>query len=273
MPDLDTARSFLFVPGDRPERFAKAAASGAHAVIIDLEDAVAPDAKASARRHIIAYLDEHDSRSVLVRINDAESSYFEDDLLLSSHPKIAGVILPKANERHTIELAHRLNQPVWPLLETVQGVSEARSLALAPNIGRLLLGTIDLSLEMGLQMDHPGGQAMLDQARFALVSASCLAGIAAPVDGVFADLDDMHGLAAAAQYARATGMGGMMCIHPRQIEHVHEGFAPHAVDLEWAEAVIEASLHEKSSFRFRGQMVDKPVLDRARRILSQTKPG
>ena len=268
MPDLKAARSFLFVPADRPERFAKAAASGAHAIIIDLEDAVSPDAKADARSNILEYLDGNRAGHVLVRINDAESPFYAGDLDVARHPNLAGTILPKANRRHTTELVYKLERPVWPLVETIQGISEVAEFSQLPNIGRLLLGTIDLSLEMGLDMGHAGGQAMLDQARFTLVAASGLADIAAPIDGVFPSLEDEEGLIAAAQYARAAGMGGMMCIHPRQTALVHDAFAPTAADLEWAQSVIDASVNEKSSFRFRGQMIDKPVLDRARGILN-----
>lgn len=267
MIDLKSALSFLFVPGDRPERFAKAAESGAHAIIIDLEDAVSPEAKAAARANIMDYLDEDGSGHILVRINDAESPYYEGDLDVARHPKLAGTILPKANSRHTTELVYKLERPVWPLVETIQGISEVAEFSQLPNIGRLLLGTIDLSLDMGLDMGHAGGQAMLDQARFTLVAASGLADIAAPIDGVFPSLDDEEGLSAAARYARAAGMGGMMCIHPRQTAAVHSAFAPSSADLEWAQAVIDASVNEKSSFRFRGQMIDKPVLDRASSIL------
>ena len=268
MIHLNSARSFLFVPGNRPERFAKAAASGAHAIIIDLEDSVSPDDKADARVNSLKYLNEAKGGNILVRINDAQSAFYEGDLDVARHPKLSGVVLPKANTRHVSELAHKLECAVWPLVETIQGVFEVNELAQLPNVKRMLLGTIDLSLEMGLSMEHPGGQAMLDQARFKLVSASGMAVISAPVDGVFPSLDDEAGLIAAAQYARASGMGGMMCIHPGQIGAVHTAFAPAASDIEWAKAVIEASANEKSSFRFCGQMIDKPVLDRARDILN-----
>ena len=268
MSDLNSARSFLFVPGDRPERFAKAAASGAHAIIIDLEDAVAPGDKVDARRNIIKYLDGTKDGNILVRINDAESTFYEGDLDVARHPNLSGVILPKANSRHVTELVYKLERSIWPLVETVQGVSEVDEFAQLPNVKRLLLGTIDLSLEMCLDMTHPGGKAMLDQARFKLVCASGLAAIASPIDGVFPSLEDQPGLVATAESARASGMGGMMCIHPRQIGAVHAAFSPSATDIEWAEAVIEASVGEKSSFRFRGQMIDKPVLDRARNVLA-----
>lgn len=268
MTDLKSARSFLFVPGDRPERFDKAAASGAHAFIIDLEDAVSPEDKADARFNIIKYLNEVEGGNILVRINDAESAFYEDDLDVAQHPNLSGVILPKANTRHVTELVYKLERSVWPLVETIQGVSEVNEFAHLPNVNRMLLGTIDLSLEMGVDMAHPGGKSMLDHARFKLVSASGMAALSAPIDGVFPSLDDEPGLISAAEYAKATGMGGMMCIHPRQIGAVHTAFAPSVTDIEWAKAVIEASANEKSSFRFRGQMIDKPVLDGARAILA-----
>ncbi|WP_264212025.1 HpcH/HpaI aldolase/citrate lyase family protein [Leisingera thetidis] len=269
MTDLNFARSFLFVPGDRPERFAKAAQSGAHAMIMDLEDAVADAAKAEARRNIRAYLDESHPQNILVRINNAENRGFAADLDVAQHEGLAGVILPKANHAQVADLARHLSRPVWPLIETAQGVSEAAAIAGLPNCGRMLLGTIDLSQEMGLDMEHPGGQAMLDHARYQLVSAACRAGRPAPIDGVFPSLEDAQGLKAAAKHAAAIGMSGMMCIHPRQIEAIHAAFFPTDTEIEWAGAVLAASQTEKSSFRFRGQMVDKPVLARATTILSR----
>lgn len=267
MADLNSAHSFLFVPGDRPERFAKAAGSGAHAIIIDLEDAVAPEAKAEARANVLGYLENEAECPILLRINDAESSSYEADLQIAQHPGLAGIVLPKATARHATELVYKLDRPVWPLVETLQGVVEVADIASLPNIGRLLFGTIDLSLEMGLDMNHAGGKAMLDHARFELIAASRLAKIPAPVDGVFPSLDDPDGLSAAAHYVRATGMGGMMCIHPRQTGAIHDAFVPSPAERDWAQAVIAASLTEKSSFRFRGQMIDKPVLELAQRIL------
>ena len=270
MSDLSTARSFLFVPGDRPERFAKAASTGAHAVIIDLEDAVAPEDKLAARSNIVSYLDSVADENILVRINDAESDFYSEDLCVARHPRLSGVILPKANKKHTAKLIDKLDRPIWPLIETVHGISDVGEIAQLPNVARLLLGTIDLSLEMGLDMNHPVGRAMLDQARFALVIASCMADLAAPVDGVFPSLEDEARLQDTAEHARAAGMGGMMCVHPRQINVVNEAFATSETELEWASAVLAAAVTEKSSFRFRGQMVDKPVLERAHSFLSSS---
>lgn len=269
MTDLKSGQSFLFVPGDRPERFAKAAASGADAIIIDLEDAVSPDAKATARAHALNYLNSRPSGHVLLRINDAQSAFFEEDVEASQHPSLAGVVLPKANLESTRALGIKLKCPVWPLIETVEGLSRAAEIASLGNIARLMLGTIDLALEMGLDAAHQGGKAMLDQARFALLMASHRAKIPPPVDGVWPSLEDQDGLITTAVYARAAGMVGMMCIHPRQVEALHRTFAPDAAELEWARALLAASKNERASFRFRGQMIDKPILDRARKTLDR----
>lgn len=262
-----SAHSFLFVPGDRPERFSKATASGAHAVIIDLEDAVSPNDKEDARNNALTYLDSVTNEQVFVRINDADSTFYDDDLLVAKHANLAGVILPKANTLHTQELVRTLDRPVWPLVETALGVSQVKQIAQSPRVKRLLLGTIDLSLQLRLNLMHSAGQAMMDQARFALVSASHQANLPAPVDGVFPSLDDEAGLRRNAEYACAAGMGGMMCIHPLQLQAVHNAFAPSKAAVEWARAVLAASVSEKHSFRFRGQMVDKPILERAVSIL------
>ncbi|MGR3621842.1 HpcH/HpaI aldolase/citrate lyase family protein [Pseudophaeobacter sp.] len=267
MTDLTSARSFLFVPGDRPERFGKAAASGAHAIIIDLEDAVAPEAKMKARHHAKKFLDQVAVEKVLVRINGIESAFFEADLALSNHPSLSGVILPKADAESCSKVVQKLENPVWPLIETVRGLVDLREIVSLSDLGRLLLGTIDLSLDLGLEMDHPGGQTALDAARFMLVTNSRLGDLPPPIDGVFTNLDDTTGLQNATEHACASGMGGMMCIHPRQTSVVHAAFAPSEAEVEWAQAVVLASEGQKGSFQFRGKMVDKPVLDRAQGTL------
>lgn len=273
MPNLKSARSFLFVPGDRPERFVKAAAAGAHAIIIDLEDAVSPETKVKARYHARSFLDKVVGQDILVRINGTDSEFHDEDLALASHKNLAGIILPKADAKSCSELTRRSGTPVWPLIETVHGLVDLQEIVALQNLGRLLLGTIDLSLDLGVDISHAASQSTLDTARFMLVSNSRLGNLPPPVDGVFTDLNDEIGLQRVAEHARASGMGGMMCIHPGQTAAVHDAFTPSAADLEWAQAVIEASVNEKSSFRFRGQMIDMPVLDRARNVLGQRAAG
>ncbi len=263
-----SAHSFLFVPGDRRERFAKAVNSGAHVVIIDLEDAVAPEDKTRARFYARTFLDRVKDEKILIRINCADSPFFEADLTLANHPNLSGVILPKADAACCSELTQNLENPVWPLIETVQGLVELREIVTLSNLGRLLLGTIDLSLDLGLDSAHPAGQSALDAARFMLVTNSRLGNLPPPIDGVFTDLDDATGLQEAAEHAIASGMGGMMCIHPRQTSTVHAAFSPSQANVEWAHAVLQIAETEKGSFQFRGKMVDKPVLDWAHEILA-----
>lgn len=186
---------------------------------------------------------------------------------MANHPGLSGVILPKADAESCFELVQNLENPVWPLIETVQGLVDLKEIVSRSNLGRLLLGTIDLSLDLGLDTAHPAGQTALDAARFMLVSNARLGNLPPPIDGVFTDLSDANGLQEAAEHAFASGMGGMMCIHPRQTSIVHTAFAPNQVNVEWAQAVVLASEEQKGSFQFRGKMVDKPVLDRAQGIL------
>lgn len=268
MADTTPARSLLFVPGDRPERFAKAAQSGADAVILDLEDAVAEADKPAARDHVQRFLDRGSSGIFLLRINAVDTPHHQQDLTLTHHPALSGVVLPKAALAPLSRLAGQLPHEIWPLIETAQGLADARDIAALPQCARMLLGTIDLSLELGLDMTHPGGRAMLDQARFQLICAARLAGAAAPLDGVFPALSDDAGLQQAAEHAAAAGMGGMMCIHPKQLETIHRAFAPTAAQLDWARAVLAAAKEQPRSFAFQGEMVDQPVLERARRMLN-----
>ena len=263
-----TAKSLLFVPGDREERIPKALASDADAVIVDLEDAVAPEAKEGARRGVGAFLAATASARVLLRINPVGSPWYAGDIALAAHPGVVGAVLPKASRNALSRAGLDTDAPLWPLVETAQGLQDLAAMARMKGVARMLLGTIDLALDLGLDEAHPGGRAMLDMARFQLVTACAAAGIAPPADGVFADLADAEGLAAAAAHARACGLAGMMCIHPRQAAAVNAGFAPSAAQIDWARRVRQAAIGQNGAFRFEGQMIDKPVLEKAARLLS-----
>lgn len=263
------ARSLLFVPGDRDDRIPKALASGAGAVIVDLEDAVRPEDKPRARQAVAAVLGNCPAGAVLLRVNAVDSDWYAEDIALAAHSGVAGVVLPKADAAALARAAADVATPLWPLVETAQGLQDLAAMARMPCIARMLLGTIDLGLDLGLDDAHPGGQSMLDIARYQLVTASAAAGLAAPVDGVFTDLGDAAGLAAAAAHARACGMGGMMCIQPGQTAAVNAAFAPAPERIDWARRVLAAAAGQNGAFRFEGQMIDAPVLARASRILAQ----
>jgi citrate lyase subunit beta/citryl-CoA lyase len=263
------ARSYLFVPADRPERYAKALASGADAVIVDLEDAVAPAAKDGARAALAAWLDGGGS-GVAVRINDAASAMFASDLALVARPGVAAVVVPKA-ERVDDLARVRAAAPaaaLLPLVETAAGIANARALARAEGVERLLFGSIDLQLDLGIDGD---GDELL-AFRSELVLASRLAGIAAPVDGVCTALDDAAALEAETRRARKLGFAGKLCIHPRQVAVVHAAFVPSADDIAWAKRVVAAAdASAGGAVAVDGAMVDRPVLLRAQSVLARAR--
>jgi len=258
-------RSYLFVPGDRPERFAKACASGAHAVIVDLEDAVAPENKAAARAAVAAWL--HPDHPVIVRINAADTEWFHEDCALAGRPGVAGILLPKAERLEDIAALRAAGAPmVLPLIETAAGYDQARTLAGAAGVQRLVFGSIDFQLDLGIT----GEDEALLAFRSGLVLASRLAGIAAPVDGVSTALDDPARLAADAARARQLGFGGKLCIHPKQVQGVNAAFSPSEAEVSWAKRVLEAAGSANgAAIAVDGKMVDRPVLLRARAILDE----
>ncbi|WP_084743006.1 HpcH/HpaI aldolase/citrate lyase family protein [Amycolatopsis australiensis] len=248
-----TATTYLFVPGDRPDRFGKAVAAGADVVILDLEDAVAPADKDTARAEVAAWLAENHA---MVRINAPGTPWFDADAALVAARGVP-VLVPKA-ETPGVLTAFR---EVVALVETARGVESAGELAAAPSVTRLAFGSVDLAAELGVAPEDPEPFAY---ARSRLVIASAAAGLAPPVDGVTTDLRDDERLAADVRYARRMGFGGKLCVHPRQIEPVRAGFAPTEAELAWATKVLTAGA---SASAVDGQLVDRPVLARARRIL------
>ncbi len=258
-------RSYLFVPGMRPERFVKALESGAHAVIVDLEDAVPPAEKDRARKALTEWL--APARPVLVRINAAGTPWFEADLALCAGPGIAGVVLPKAEGPDDIRRVVRAGGervPVLPLVETALGLWNARALGEVPGVRRLIFGSIDFQLDLGVRDDA------LQSYRAQIVLASRVAGIAAPVDGVTTAIDDPDTLRQDTERARALGFGGKLCIHPKQVAIVNATFRPTEGEIAWAERVVAADIAAQgAAIAVDGKMVDRPVLAQARAILAE----
>jgi citrate lyase subunit beta/citryl-CoA lyase len=258
---MTIARSYLFVPGDRPERFGKALASGADAVIVDLEDAVAPQAKEAARAHLRAWLSV--DHPVLVRINAAGSSWFDDDLALCAHRAVAGIVLPKAERAADVQTVFDAGaRMILPLVESALGLWNAAELCRAPGVARLVFGAIDFCLDAGIVEGHES----LLYARSQLVLASRVAGIAAPVDGVTVALHDPGAVGQDAQRARALGFGAKLCIHPGQVAAVHAAFLPTAQELDWARRVHATGA---AAVAVDGRMVDRPVRLLAEQMLAE----
>jgi citrate lyase subunit beta/citryl-CoA lyase len=257
------ARSFLFVPGNRPERFAKACAAGADAVIVDLEDAVPPSDKLAARDALAGWLSP--AHPVLVRINSADSEWFRGDLALCGLPGVAGIVLPKAERSGDLaQVAAAGATAILPLIESAQGVWNGIELARSPCVQRLVFGAIDFSFDLGISEGHE----QLLYFRSQLVLMSRVAGIAAPVDGVTVALDDPERVREDGARARALGFGGKLCIHPKQVAVVNAAFSPSAAELLWAQRVMAAST-TGAAVAVDGKMVDRPVILIARQMLDE----
>jgi citrate lyase subunit beta/citryl-CoA lyase len=262
-------RSYLFVPGNRPDRFEKAQQSGADAVILDLEDAVHGADKDQAREAVATWLSH--TRPVYVRINGADTPWFERDLELVGLPGVLGVVLPKAEQPEQIAqvAAHLAGEArVLPLVETALGVWNARELAEAPRIERLAFGSVDFQLDMGVS----GEDEELLYARSRLVLASCVASILRPLDGVTIAIDDLTRLRDDVERARRLGFGGKLGIHLKQVDLINRGFAPTEAEQAWARRILEAvETTTAGAFRLDGEVVDRPVIERARAILAQAE--
>ena len=299
-----TPRTYLFVPADRPERIAKALASGADAVIVDLEDAVAPEAKSRARQALAVWLEDQASQAaraappppassgaeplplplaipLFVRVNSASTSWFQDDLRVCALPGVNGVVLPKAQTLDELA-AVRAGSPqrvLLPLIETAVGVQAAVTLAGAPGVQRLVFGSLDLQADLGIEAegeaDADGVEEALLAFRSHLVLASRLGGLAAPVDGVSTALQDEAVVQRDTVRARRLGFGAKLCIHPKQVTAVHRGFAPSAADVAWAQRVLQAfeaaqQAGGHGAVAVDGKMVDAPVLRRAHTVLERS---
>ncbi len=260
-------RSYLFVPGDRPERYAKALAAGADAVIIDLEDAVAPAAKDAARASLRAWL--APGQAVLVRVNSADTPWFAEDVKLAGLPGVAGIVLPKAERPDDIaRLMQAGARSVLPLIESALGFHHALELARQPGVERLLFGSIDFSVDLGMTEDIETLQYFRSQ----LVLVSRLAGVLPPVDGVTTTLDDIDRITEDTRRARRHGFGGKLCIHPRQVAPVNDAFAPSAEEAAWAARVLQAVENtDGAAVALDGKMVDRPVMLQAQAIVEEMR--
>jgi citrate lyase subunit beta/citryl-CoA lyase len=268
---LALARSFLFVPGHRPERFAKALASGADAVIIDLEDAVPLDAKIAARDALLAAWPDFDAAQrarLLVRVNPFGTPWYQADLVaVTNLTGLGAVMLPKAETpQHIAHAAQTSGLPVLPLIESAEGLGQMDLMARTPGVLRLVLGHIDLQADLGLSCGPD--EAELAPVRLALVVASRRAGLPSPVDGVTTATTNAEVLARDAQRSRRFGMGAKLCIHPAQVDGVHQALAPTEAECDWARRVLAAEVAAGGgAFSVDGKMVDPPVLLLARQIL------
>lgn len=267
-------RTYLFVPGNRPERFAKALASGADVVVLDLEDAVAPDVKGAARDAIASWCasaGDADRARTVVRINDLQSAASADDLRLLAQARIGGVMLPKAESATQVQ-AVRSAAPavaVLPIVESARGIARVQDLASAAGVLRLVFGTLDYALDLDLDItDRLDG---LSYPASALAIASRIANLASPVAGVTPQLDDEPRLLADLAWSRGHGFGAKLCIHPRQVAPLHAALAPGAQAIDWARRVLAADAASPGAAQLDGRMIDRPVVLEAQRTLQRAR--
>ncbi|MDE0657688.1 MAG: CoA ester lyase [Acidimicrobiaceae bacterium] len=266
-------RTSLYVPGDTPERFDKALASGADAVICDLEDAVAEAAKPAAREAVAGWLRANSGAPVWVRVNNRPDLLDIDAAMIRSLVAdgigLAGVVVPKADpDACATDFG---GCPVMALIESAEGVFKVYEVASVPGVVRLALGEADLAADMGM-MPSPDGLEMWP-IRTRVVVASVGVGLIAPCGPVFTDLDDAEGLAATSESLRRLGFGGRSVIHPKQVAAVNAAFTPTAEEVAHAEAVmaaLEAATAEgRGVALLDGKFIDAAVIRQARSVLAR----
>jgi len=276
MNPLDTplgfCSNFLFVPGTRPERFAKALDSGAGGVIIDLEDAVAPEEKEAARNAVRAAwpsFTAEQKKRLVIRSNSPGSKFYSADLILAQELAVACLLIPKSESMDEMNGAALLlpNTALIPMIETAIGLDHLREIANANQVIRLALGNLDLQADLGMVCDPQ--ETELQTARYQIVLASRVAQIAPPVDGVTPSTDDVARIQDDAERAKRMGFGGKLCIHPKQVGIVKAAFMPSEEELAWAHRVIEADKASKGgAVKLDGRMIDRPVVLLAQRTIA-----
>jgi citrate lyase beta subunit len=275
--DLSRLQSLLFVPANRPERFAKALACGVDAVIVDLEDAVAEADKEAARKTLQDWLPGQPAGSVLARINASASHWFSDDLVLCQSPAVAAVVVPKAELATGLKLvADITGKRLLPIIESALGLANVAALAKVDSVARLLFGKLDLAVDLGMDYPAPPGEdddeLVFLMARSQLVLASRCADLPPPIDGVFTAMDDPQGLERYVRRGMRLGFGGMLLIHPAQLTVMRQACMPSTEQLAWAEKVLAASQRAAGgATTLDGAMVDAPVVLRAQRLLERAQ--
>ncbi len=274
-------RSVLFSPGDRPEMLRKAPHAGADVVVFDLEDAVAPERKAEARkavREVLADPGFDPECEVCVRVNPTGVAADADLEDVAGDVRLDSVMLPKAASADDVDALadlldeHGLDVPVLALVETAAGVLHAESVATADATDALLFGAEDLSADVGATRTDEGTEVLY--AREHVVLAASAAGVDA-IDTVYTDFEDADGLAEETRFAARLGYDGKMAIHPAQVEPINEAFTPDPDDVAWAERVLDArdaaEAEGRGVFRVDGEMIDAPLVARAERIVARAE--
>jgi citrate lyase subunit beta/citryl-CoA lyase len=247
--------TWLYVPADRPDRVEKAIASRAHAVIVDLEDAVAPAAKDAARAGLAELLAAPRGKPVYVRVNAGVAA----DLDTVAGLPLAGVVVPKVARPEDVPA---VGLPVLCLIESAAGVERAFDIASAPGVAGISLGEADLRSETGAL------EAGLDWARARIVNAAVAAGLPRPPQSVYPRLRDDEGLAASCRRGRELGQLGRTAIHPEQLPVIERAYLPTEDEVEQARATVERLEGAGAGTLADGAFVDAAMLGAARQLVA-----
>lgn len=264
---FESGPALLFCPADRPERFDKASAR-ADAVILDLEDAVGAEMKTNARANVLAC--ELDPDRVIVRVNAPDTEEFALDLAMIEQSPFRTVMVAKTEDAACLDQFDAAYSLV-ALCETARGVSGAGEIAAHPRVAAMMWGAEDLVASLGGTSSRGTDGAYREVARHARsrVLLEARARGKAAIDAVHIDIDDVVGLAEEATDAAASGFAATACIHPSQVTVIRAAYAPDAATLAWAREVLAAAEHERGVFRFRGRMIDEPLLRHARAAVAR----
>jgi citrate lyase subunit beta/citryl-CoA lyase len=260
--------ALLFCPADRPERFAKAA-ERADAVILDLEDAVAPNRKQAARDALLSH--PLDPATTIVRVNAWGSPYFADDVVALAHTGYRTVMVAKTEDAEQVSGLERYG--IVALVETAAGVQRAAEIAAVDHVVAVMWGAEDLVASLGGSSSRHADGSYRDVARHArstVLLAAAAAGVAA-IDAVHLDIADEAGLAAEATDAASVGFAATACIHPSQVDTIRRCYAPSPDELEWARRVLDAARESRGVFVLDGRMVDAPVVRHAERVVRSAR--
>lgn len=266
---FDLGPALLFCPADRPERYAKAL-ERADAVILDLEDAVAPGDKTAARGHLIE--SELDPARVIVRVNPPETDAFVADLATLSQTDYRRIMVAKSESPKRVGRIDARFE-VIVLCETAKGVAQADRLAALENVTALMWGAEDLVASLGGTSSRKPNGRYRDIARYARSRVLLAAGARdkAAIDAVHLDIADTKRLTIEATDAAASGFAATACIHPSQVEIIRAAYRPDRKTVEWARGVLAAADGERGVFSYEGRMVDAPVLRHARGVLARAE--
>lgn len=288
---MNLIRSWMFVPGHRQRMIDKALGLNADAIMLDIEDGVAPNEKDAARKNIAESLGREKTPGAparYVRINAIGHARMDADLEAVVRPGLEGLVCPKVDTPDEVRRVDAILNDKEPKSNLAKGsvklliaIESPRGLLNAPAIAAaserivgVIFGAEDFGREIGLPAVREGEARDLIYARSAIVIAAASAHVQ-PIDGVWVDLNDSDGLLGFAKQSRQLGFSGMSCIHPSQVDAINTVFSPTAEEIEYCQKVLqafeEANARGDGSIAFGGQLIDRPIVERARRAIDTAR--